>query len=442
MVTSATCVHKCTSGYEDNTDSGSNGQEYTCEGGTLAATSGNFLTCTPLACTSEVPDDFGMDDACDTLQTDSTCTHGCTAGYSDNNGGVGQQYTCVAGSFDGTALACVANDCSDQLPGGIGVDESACTTFETGSQCGVQCLQGYSDNAEGSDGTETYSCPAGEFSGDVLECVPDDCTANVPSTVGTGDECDSLQTDGTCNHMCTAGYNDNNGNNGQMYACNNGVLSSSTGNLLTCDPADCTSGNVPTGPGMGNTCLGLVSDGECKHECTVGYTDNNNNDGQQYTCVAGSFEGTALECTPNDCSSGIASGDGYGSQCDSLKTDGSCSLTCLEGYTGDGAGIDGGTDFFCPGGTLTPDTTLTCTANDCSEQVPSGPGYSDGCASLVTGGECMHECEEGYSDNNDGFGQQYSCDGGNFVGTALVCKKTDTCATRHPHSIVFSVLSI
>ena len=58
----------------------------------------------------------------------------------------------------------------------------------------------------------------------------------------------------------------------------------------------------------------------------------------------------------------------------------------------------------------------------------------DACDSLLTDSSCTHGCNAGYNDNNDGFGQQYSCDGGNFVGTALVCKKAETCAKKKCHA--------
>ena len=43
---------------------------------------------------------------CADFDTDENCTQTCTDGYSDNNNGNGQDYTCVDGSFSGTLIVC------------------------------------------------------------------------------------------------------------------------------------------------------------------------------------------------------------------------------------------------------------------------------------------------------------------------------------------------
>eukprot|EP00494_Astrolonche_serrata_P006803 UN06828 len=51
----------------------------------------------------------------------------------------------------------------------------------------------------------------------------------------------------------------------------------------------------------------------------------------------------------------------------------------------------------CTEGTL--DGKLTCTAQDCSNSVPSGSGYSTNCDGLSTGDpDCTQTCLEGYYD--------------------------------------------
>ena len=67
-------------------------------------------------------------------------------------------------------------------------------------------------------------------------------------------------------------------------------------------------------------------------------------------------------------------------------------------------------------------------ADDCaSGNVPSGAGFSTNCDGLVTDdAPCTQTCSAGYSDNNSGNGQVYTCDAGSFVGTALTCTGTST----------------
>ena len=65
---------------------------------------------------------------------------------------------------------------------------------------------------------------------------------------------------------------------------------------------------------------------------------------------------------------------------------------------------------------------LLVSANDCSGDVPIGAGMSTNCDALVTDATaCTQTCTAGYSDNNSGNGQEYTCDAGSFVGTALTC---------------------
>lgn len=50
------------------------------------------------------------------------------------------------------------------------------------------------------------------------------------------------------------------------------------------------------GEGFGSQCANFKTDQTCAHLCLVGFEDNNNGLGQEYTCVDGVFVGTALTC--------------------------------------------------------------------------------------------------------------------------------------------------
>jgi hypothetical protein len=272
-----------------------------------------------------------------------------------------------------------------------------CEPFYTGTPENITC----ESNGE-------WEMPSG--------CSPDDCTANVPTGSGYGTECDGLVTDDKCEQFCTAGYYSAPADQAGRYSCTDGEF---TGVLLKCSANDCND-EVPVGAGFGTGCDGLVTDDSCTQKCTAGYSDNNGGEGQTYTCDAGDFDGDLLECTPNPCP-GFPTGAGYGTECASLVTDASCTQTCTTGYSptsGDGS-------FTCPAGTLTgasdPITPLVCDPDDCTAGVPTGAGFGTECAGLVTDASCTQFCLAGFSDNNGGSGQTYTCNAGNFDGTLLTC---------------------
>ena len=113
------------------------------------------------------------------LITDSECIQHCTTGYSDPSVSSNQRtYSCPAGQFNGTILNCVPDVC------GIGtiptgLAYSSCDLL-TDSQCTQSCTAGYSD-ATVANNQQTYSCPSGTFNGVVLNCIPNDCHQPVPT---------------------------------------------------------------------------------------------------------------------------------------------------------------------------------------------------------------------------------------------------------------------
>jgi len=92
----------------------------------------------------------------------------CTAGYSDNNDGMGQNYSCESGVFNGSALICTANDCSSNVPSGTGYG-SQCDGLVTDATCVQECESGFADGIN-NEFDQTYSCEAGVFAGTVLVC--------------------------------------------------------------------------------------------------------------------------------------------------------------------------------------------------------------------------------------------------------------------------------
>ena len=55
-----------------------------------------------------------------------------------------------------------------------------------------------------------------------------------------------------------------------------------------------TATTVPSGNGYGTECDSMVTDGSCVQTCTAGYSGS---DGGSYSCPSGAFTGSLLSCT-------------------------------------------------------------------------------------------------------------------------------------------------
>jgi hypothetical protein len=138
-----------------------------------ASTTSPYYTgaCTAGDCSTTVPSAPGYNTECDDLFTDQTCTQTCSAGYSDNNNGAGQTYTCPDGELLGTLLVCTPDSCPGYSTSeGVG---SGCDGLVTDGSCTQACAAGYTSNGGGS-----HTCPDGVFSGTTLTCTPISCAAD------------------------------------------------------------------------------------------------------------------------------------------------------------------------------------------------------------------------------------------------------------------------
>ena len=211
-----TCRVKCDAdnGYEQLSGT----TLYTCplEGG-VASTD---LVCTGKDCAASIPTGDGFGLACDGLVTDETCTHHCTAGYTDNNNGNGRDYTCPGGTLGGVLLTCTENRCSSfpftagmKGAGGDGCVNLVELTAVTDNRCDLACKPGYT-----SEGVATLSCgigggaPSSSFSCTLNECSP----YSLPTTgdmqgSDDGDACtngvvlNAVSPQNTCSLKCRPG---------------------------------------------------------------------------------------------------------------------------------------------------------------------------------------------------------------------------------------------
>jgi hypothetical protein len=120
------------------------------------------------SCYARAPSGVGYSNNC-ALSVNATCTQTCTAGYSDNNNGMGQAYSCTAGGFAGTFLTCSATPCAaTQVPSsnyaGLGSVRGS-----TGQSRSITCNAGFSGSGSTTCGTN------GVFT--TVVCVANACTA-------------------------------------------------------------------------------------------------------------------------------------------------------------------------------------------------------------------------------------------------------------------------
>jgi hypothetical protein len=210
---------------------------------------------------------------------------------------------------------------------------------------------------------------------------------NTPDTCRLSTEL-SVFSDTSCGVACAAGYS----GNASTFECSTGSSVPTT--AIECTPDDC-SALVPRGAGYKDDCSWLVTDATCTQTCATGYTDNNDGNGQTYTCPAGTLTGTLLECSGAVCSSAEVSNSNKKSTGSiSGVTGDSIEVVCDDGYSGGG-------NVTC--GTNGKFSSVSCTPDDCSATVPSGAGYNIECSGLVTGASCKQTCKQGYSDNNAGL---------------------------------------
>jgi hypothetical protein len=441
LVSGGTCTHTCVSGFADKL--APDGRGYSCPNGVFTGTP---LVCRPELCIDEIPTGPAYSAECNLLRTDGTCQQRCQQGYADNNGGKGQPYACPGGAFAAPEpLVCNANVCTARVPAGDGFRESSCSGLVTAGVCKHSCADGYEDNS-GAFGLlglgQEYACKSGVRSGSLLECTPASCASTVPVGIGYSQGCDKFTTDGVCVQRCRYGYDeiqyDGTVLGGeQSYTCDGGFFLASK--PLHCTPKSCNE-KVLTGFGFGTSCDGLGTDLSCQHMCATGWTDNSgNSSGQAYTCNDRIFVPTnkLLTCTPDSCSSTIPTGLGYSVECQDLRADGACAHTCNKGYTDVKPYTDAENrtivrtfaNYTCTEGTLDGDL-LECVADDCTLKVPVGIGFSSHCENLTTDGSCHHSCTAGYTDNNGGDGQQYSCYQAVFKGTYLQCTPNQCWSTN------------
>jgi hypothetical protein len=211
-----------------------------------------------------------------------------------------------------------------------------------------------------------------------------------------------VKTDESCVVGCAAGYSGKDA----FYKCSpNGSL---LGDKPHCEAQTCngstTGASMFTAHSITSDCNGTRTGQDCSASCNQGYEGAT----QIYKCTGEGFQGTAMECTaqPCDASHDVENGDG-GDCTSSLASGRSCTITCNEGYTRDGA-------TYCLAGTLR--SIATCKPNPCNAAEGPKWGSAGDCNDYLQSGQtCQPRCNDGYSVSGTS-----SCNAG--VLTAATCK--------------------
>ncbi|XP_035675092.1 P-selectin-like [Branchiostoma floridae] len=278
--------------------------------------------------------------------------------------------------------------------------------YTHGESCSYYCSHGYSQVY----GSTTRTCRYGIWTGTNLVCRRD-CPAPPTLSYTSRSGCSSPYTHGeTCTYSCRSGYTPVSGST--TKTCSDG---SWTGTNLVCK-RDC-----PAPPTLSYTsrigCSSPYTHGEtCTYSCRSGYARVSGNTTR--TCLYSHWAGTNLVCR-RVCSSPPTPTNTSMSGCFSPYTHGeSCSFYCSHGYTQ----VYGSTTRTCSNGHWTG-TNLVC-RRDCPASPTLGNTYRSGCYSPYTHGErCFYSCRYGYIRVSGST--TWTCFNGHWVGTNLVCRRTE-----------------
>lgn len=406
---------------------------------------------------------------CGFLTTDASCVHTCMPGFTDNNvdtPGAGQAYFCPGGKFVGTLLKCEPNECASNHVPGVGVNPGVGVDLSTDLKCvaaadaadaadEAECAEHATESACTAVNTCTAKDGAADADEDACKVLSTDPTADTTCTANAKCKtvakcrldvpCSFLKTDQSCTQHCRHGYRDNNEGKGQRYTCPSGVF---TGTKLHCTPEPCSASytakgapsgtlpdTVPRSPGLANkmseSCDGLVTDGPpCTHICAKGYIDNSNV--PPSACVEKDT------CSPND---GTIFNAADESECSLIASAAECiaNQICVAAEITNAADEAECKQLSDDGCTANPKcrTTAKCMVN--AKTVLQ----EEACKAYQYEATCIQDTKCSWAVGQPtlpGIGQTYTCDGGTFFGTPLVCLPAD-CMAGLPSGLGYSSIT-
>ncbi|CAE7239992.1 CSMD3, partial [Symbiodinium sp. KB8] len=173
----------------------------------------------------------------------------------------------------------------------------------------------------------------------------------------------------------------------------------------------------PDALGVRHDCLGVRSAETCQATCTeAGYTYAAGSSAETWTCLpTGSLDGQLPTCQRIACTD-LALSTTFTHNCQGLRFEDTCTVSCGPGYTLDGASGQ----FQCQADGNITGTLPTCVGNPCTNTLPTDPAFdTSGCDGKTTSQTCLVTCNPGYTPNV----AMLTCDPSGFLlGTLPSCK--------------------
>jgi len=285
--------------------------------------------------------------------------------------------------------------------------------------CSVKCANGY-------NGTATdYTCTTtGDLSGSRPSCRPLTCRNDVPAFQGVDSStCTSVTYGSSCTLSCATGYALASSASPAQWTCNYDAAKGSVklaGSAPMCEAQPCTA-NLPSGKTLNHSCTGVKTDQSCAVGCIAGYTGNST----VRTCLSnGLLSGSSPTCSIRSCA--VSNPAGAVLSCQSAIYGERCQARCHPGYK-----TSSFTSYLC--GFLGHGDSLalygappSCTPEPCMYNLPVGDNTENDCSGVGTGGSCVVNCAKGYYDAS----VTYSClADATFNGSLPMCLEITSTAT-------------
>lgn len=418
---SCTCDVACD--VNNNFTSGVGSSSYVCTSSGLLR--GGTLRCFPCVLPSsfDIPHlvQSNVSDACypgDDLPNNTKCDLFCDANYvqTGNN-----SYFCDSGAtLRAPNMTCLPQPCTVPSIAFPYVSVSCNSTLAPGANCSVQCDSRHSP----AGGDPLFYCDSLVPTPPSLRCVPNNCTALLPSNRSYAfdpdldNACsmgDMLVSNSSCRIACALGFEAASGSD--SLTCLAGEINSS----LMCMAASCAffsmlaPGHVPLNCALGGAGSNatLRHGSSCRVGCAPGYTGSE----QLFTCAFGQVNGLSTFCVPNSCILPVSFftgmiGDSNGTHSSSctpggtLASSSACDVMCDNlTYTQSG----GPASYACNLGVLTAQLVAQCVPfGGCafpsiaclqSQTCMGGDGQLCSGAALATNTSCGLTCVSTFTAN-------------------------------------------
>lgn len=318
------CICHCNFGWALSGDA----SLLTCQDGVLT---GSLPSCSPVACTYNLPSALGVTHNCSGVTTGGSCSATCGAPGFANSGSGPEVFECLAtGEFQGQDPSCAPAPCENLTL--ASQFEHNCRGMVFQDACAVSCAEGYSLTGPPSQ----YICGANAIvEGALPTCTANPCSHTMSGEVFQSDSCNGVTTGSSCTVSCQQGMIPN---SGEMTCHSSGLL---VGTLPLCLPAQCPQTPALGAPAVAHNCENASFGQSCSVYCATGYKLTQGK-GELWHCdlVNGSLAltGSLPTCEALTCSIDLNPSDSWTDNCSAeLEVGESCIQSCRKGYMQNGS---------------------------------------------------------------------------------------------------------